>query len=155
MHRLRHVFLVALVLGLLVVPAQAPPAGAQTSGPVYLQFLNGAGLAKVRHRGNFFGHVGRGRIVATRNVRFSGCERRHRLSDTLKECRGRDLGFRTPSDERWRLRLRGRRINASGFVRGCLALDGVDRGDLGDFRIEETVRSWPRSLRRYRLGARC
>lgn len=152
--QLRPLLVLGLAVGLFFVPA-AGGAIERTAGSVYLQLLDGAGFAKVRYRGNFFGHVGRGRIVATLKVGLSGCEAERRLSRRLKLCRGRELAFRTPSDARWRLRLRGRRINASGFVRGCMMLNGVDRGDPGDFRIGDVVRRWPRSATRYRLGAGC
>jgi hypothetical protein len=154
--QLRRLLLLALAAGLFTVPvAGASGALARTTGRPYLQFLDGAGVAKVRFRGNFLGHVGRGRIVATRNVHVSGCESRRGLSGRLKACRGSDLGFRTPSDARWRLRLRGRGINASGFVRGCMTLDGIERGDPGDFRIGEPLRRWPPEATRYRLGRGC
>jgi hypothetical protein len=152
--QLRPLLVLGLAVGLFFVPA-AGAAIERTAGSVYLQLLDGGGFAKVRYRGNFFGHVGRGRIVATLKVGLSGCEAERRLSRRLKLCRGRELAFRTPSDARWRLRLRGRRINASGFVRGCMMLNGVDRGDPGDFRIGDVVRRWPRSATRYRLGAGC
>ena len=128
---------------------------ARTPGSVYVQFIDGAGIAKVRYRGTFLGRVGRGRIVGTRNMHFGGCEARRRLANGLKLCHGTALTFRTPSDERWRVRMRGRRIDATGFVRGCMTLDGVNRGDPGQFRIGDTIRDWPRSATRYRLGRGC
>ena len=154
--QLRRLLFLAFAAGLFMVPAPGASAALErTSGSVYVQFVDGAGAAKVRFRGNFLGRLERGRIVASRNVRVSGCESRRRLSDRLKECRGTDLGFRTPSDARWLLRLRGRGINTSGFVRGCMTLNGFDRGDPGDFRIGDRLRSWPREATRYRLGRGC
>ena len=153
--QLRRILLLALGAVIFAVPAGTSATLERPSGSVYLQFLDGAGTARVRPRGNFLGRVGRGRIVASRNVHLGGCESRRRLADGLKECRGTGLTFRTPSDARWRLRLHGRTINATGFVRGCMVLNGVNRGDPGQFRIGDTLRDWPRTATRYRLGRGC
>jgi hypothetical protein len=154
--RLRRFLLLAIGVAVFSVPAGSAAAVERTTGSVYVQFVDGAGTAKVRYRGNFLGRVGRGRIVASRNVHLGGCESRRSLADGLKACRGTSLTFRTPSDARWRLRLHGRRIDSTGFVRGCMLLNGVNSGDPGEFRIGETsLRSWPRAATRYRLGRGC
>ena len=99
------------------------------------------------------------RIVATANVMASGCEKRKRLGDNLRLCRGRDVTFLTPAGERWRVRLRGHGIFASGRVRGCLRLDGRNSGPTGTFKIGSPWsddRPWPRQRRAYKLGSgRC
>jgi hypothetical protein len=161
---LRRLFLIGIVLvvGLLAVAA-ASATVAGTSGGVYLQFIDGAGSAKVRYRGNFFGNVKRGRIVASRNVTVSGWASKRTLASGLIEYRGPNrfhdrMGFRTPPPPTsWRVRLRGVGINASGFVRGCMTLDGVDLGNTGYYRIgEEGQRfSWPRSPWTRQLGDGC
>lgn len=142
---------------LLAFPLAVPTADASTPGSVSLEFRGGAGLAKVRFRGNFLGNVARGRIIATTNVILSGCEYRRLLADGRRLCRGTDLNFRTPSYVRWRLTLGGTGINASGFVRGCMTLDAVDVGVTGIFRKGATSawRPWPRTATSYRLGLGC
>lgn len=152
----RRLFLIGIVLvvGLLAAPTFAVSLG-RTPGSVEFQLLNGAGTARIRYRGNFLGHVGRGRIVATNAVTLSGCESRRALSANLKECRGTDLGFRTPGWTTWRLRLSGRRIDAAGYVAGCATLNGVDTGSRGRFRIGSVERGWPVEARTYRLGTGC
>jgi hypothetical protein len=122
-----------------------------------LEFKGGAGVAKVRFRGNFLGHVAQGRVIATSNVILSGCEFRRRLADGRVLCRGTELGFRTLSSTRWRLTLSGRGISAGGFVRGCMTLDAVDMGPTGSFRkgASSAWRPWPRTATAYRLGLGC
>jgi hypothetical protein len=154
---MRRLFLILIVLvtGLLAAPSFGAVSLDRTPGSVEFQLLSGAGTARVRFRGNFLGHVGRGRIVATKAVTLSGCESRRVLSTTLKECRGTDLGFRTPGWTSWRLRLSGRRIDAAGYVRGCATLNGVDMGNRGRFRIGDVERHWPVQATRYKLGTGC
>jgi hypothetical protein len=133
--------------------AGAAPA-AKTQGAVSLQLYDGAGFAKVRNRGNFIGRVKRGKIVATQNVTVSGCESRKKVSDSLTRCRGRSITFNTVGAGRWLVRLRGRGISASGFVRGCLILDGRNSGDTGSYRRGEgDWHAWPRSRTRFQLGS--
>jgi hypothetical protein len=100
--------------------------------------------------------------VATRNVIVSGYARRTVLASGLIEYRGpnsmhESMSFRTPGDFAWRLRLFGRGIDATGFVRGCMTLDGVDVGATGSFKIGQagTTRPWPRTARTYKLGWGC
>ena len=154
---LRRFSLLVLVLALGLAASTAAPGGrtlAKPSGADYIQLKGGAGFASVRIRGNFFGFVKRGKIVATRNVNLHGCERRRVLAHGRVRCRGRSLTFITPTDRRWRVRLRGRGISATGFVRGCLRLDGRDSGSTGEFRIGGgETRPWPRSRTGYRLGS--
>jgi hypothetical protein len=155
---LRRLFFVLLLVGLLAVPASAARAALQrTPSSAYLQLLDGRGTAKVRYLGNFLGRIGRGRIVATRKVTVSGWSHRRVMSSGLIAYRGRHLSFRTPPDARWRLRLYGRNIDASGFVRGCMRLNGADSGDPGDYRIGESnpLHRWPRTSTGYRLGGGC
>jgi hypothetical protein len=146
---------VLLVAGLTALPSPASPQFERTAGSVEFQLFDGAGSARVRMRGNFLGHVGRGRIIATRAVTLSGCERRRALTSTLRECRGTNLGFRTPAWTTWRLRLVGRNIDAGGFVRGCTTLNGIDTGYRGRFKIGDVKRVWPLRATKYRLGAGC
>jgi hypothetical protein len=151
--QMRRFVLIAILIALVAVPT-GDAVVARTPGARYVQLLDGRGVARVRYTGNFFGRIGRGRIVATRSVVVNGCESRRRLSSTLIECRGRDVTFHAAAGTTWRLQLRGRRINASGFVHGCMTLNGVDAGDPGRFRIGQyaTLRRWPRTATAYTLG---
>jgi hypothetical protein len=132
----------------------AHAVAAKTEGGVYLQLSDGAGLAKVWNRGNFFGQVKHGKIVATPNVSVNGCESRSETSSNMIRCRGTAITFNTVGAERWRLKLRGRGIYGSGFVRGCLVLDGRNSGDTGSYRRGQgDPKPWPRSRTRYTLGS--
>jgi hypothetical protein len=156
-------FLFFSLVVLLAVPAAGATIAPRTPGSVYLQFREGAGVAKVRFKGNFFGRIARGRIVTTRNVTVSGYSTRRVLASGLIEYRGPNsqstfMGFRTPQPPaRWRLRLFGRGIYASGFVGGCMTLNGVDTGPTGLFKIgqDSVFRAWPRATTAYRLGVGC
>jgi hypothetical protein len=158
----RRLLFISLV-ALLAVPAAGATIAPRTSGSIYLQFREGAGVAKVRYKGNFFGRIARGRIVTTRNVTVSGYSTRRVLPSGLIEYRGPNsqstfMGFRTPQPPaRWRLRLFGRGIYASGFVGGCMTLDGVDSGPTGLFRRgqDSVFHAWPRTATAYRLGVGC
>lgn len=157
----RFLFLSLVVL--LAVPAAGATITPRTPGSVYLQFQKGAGVAKVRYKGNFLGRIARGRIVATRNVTVSGYATRRVLLSGLIEYRGPNsqstfMGFRTPQPPaRWRLRLFGRGIYASGFVGGCMTLNGVDAGPTGLYKIGQdgVFHAWPRAATAYRLGVGC
>jgi hypothetical protein len=144
---------VALTASAAACPADA--AVARTDGADFVQLHEGHGYASIRVRGNFFGHVDSGRIVATANVSENGCEAHKPLNHGFRLCRGHDITFRTPVDSRWRVRLRGHGISATGFVRGCLRLDGRNAGPTGSYKLgfDGPAKSWPRRLRRYRLGS--
>ena len=150
---MRRTLFILFLVSCLAVPA----ADASTPGSVSLEFRSGAGVAKVRFRGNFLGRIVQGRVIATSNVILSGCEYRRRLADGRNLCRGTDLGFRTLSSTVWRVTLGGRGISAGGFVRGCMTLDGVDMGLTGVFRkgTNPAWRPWPRTATGYRLGLGC
>ncbi len=148
----------AVVLAVAVLASTAGAAHgvvAKTSGGVYLQLSDGAGFAKVRDRGNFFGRVNRGKIVVTANVHVNGCESSGKTNTNMVRCKGRGLTFSTVGAERWRLRLRGRGISGTGFVRGCLVLNARDSGSTGTFRrgIGGELKAWPRKRTRYELGS--
>jgi hypothetical protein len=147
----------SVALALLAASATAGATVDRTLGSVYVQFQRGAGSAKVRFTGNFFGTVNHGRIVATNNVNLSNCASRENLTDTLTVCRGDYINFRTLPGTRWRVRLVGRGIFTTGFVRGCMTLDGRDSGKVGFFKIGRNgdFRSWPRVARTYKLGQGC
>ena len=146
--------LIAVAVAASTVGA-AHALAAKTEGGVYLQLSEGAGRAKVRSRGNFIGQVKHGRIVATRNVSVNGCESRSETKNNMVRCKGRAITFNTVSAGKWRLKLRGRGIYGSGFVRGCLLLDGRNTGSTGTFRrgSSSDAQPWPRFRSRYRLGS--
>jgi hypothetical protein len=147
------VLLVAVAVAASMAGA-AHGAVAKTSGAVSLQLAEGAGFAKVRNRGTFIGRVKRGKIVATPNVNVNGCESRSDTNDNMIRCRGREITFNTVGAGRWRLKLRGRGIYGSGFVHGCLVLDGRDTGSTGTYqRGGEGPHAWPRFRRRFTLGS--
>jgi hypothetical protein len=144
------------VLLVAVAASVAGPAhgAAKTSGAVSLQLADGAGFAKVRNQGTFIGRVKRGKIVATPNVNVNGCESRRDTNDKMIRCRGREITFNTVGAGRWRVKLRGRGIYGSGFVHGCLVLDGRDTGSTGTYqRGGEDPHAWPRLRRRFTLGS--
>ena len=150
-------FSVVLVLFAVLAStaAPAPAAVPRTSGATYLQLSEGYGFASVRQRGTFFGHVRRGRIVTTSNVHVNGCESRRAAGGNTIRCKGRYITFDTFGSGKWWIRLYGRGINGSGFVRGCLVLDGRDSGSTGAFRRDRDGdwHDWPRERTRYTLGS--
>ncbi len=148
------VLLVAVAVAASTAGA-AHGAVAKTAGGVYLQLSEGAGFAKVRNQGTFLGRVRRGKIVATPNVTVNGCESRGKTNDNLTRCKGREITFNTVGAGRWRLKLRGRGIYGSGFVHGCLVLDGRDTGETGTFRLGlgGKEQPWPHSRKRFALGS--
>jgi hypothetical protein len=151
--------LVISAFAIALAAAVAAPAGAtldRTPGTDAVQLVSGRGRALVRSQGFFFGKVRRGRVVATQNVRLRNCKQRHKVADSgLVSCRGRGLRFVSPAyPARWRIALRGRGINASGIVRGCLVLNGADSGETGKYSIgtDDDFESWPRTRWSHRLG---
>jgi hypothetical protein len=155
---MRLLVLLSVFVALAGTSASAASATVdRTPGGVYVEFQRGAGSAKVRFRGNFFGLVGHGRIVATKNVNLSGCASRESVSDTLMVCRGDRIKFRTLAGTTWRVRLIGRGIFTTGFVAGCMTLDARNSGPTGVFKIgaSSNWRAWPRLARTYRLGSGC
>jgi hypothetical protein len=150
----RFLVLIVAVAVAASVAGAAHGAVAKTSGAVSLQLANGAGLAKVRNQGSFFGRITRGTIVATPNVHVYGCESRGDTNNNMTRCKGRQITFNTFGAAKWRLRLSGRGISGSGFVHGCLVLNGRDTGDTGTYqRGDDDPKAWPRSRTRYGLGS--
>jgi hypothetical protein len=148
------------VLALVAVAAAASTAGAahgvvaKTAGGTSLELYQGAGFASVRNRGTLIGRIRHGKIVATPNVRVNGCERRGPAHRNMIRCKGRWITFSTIDAKKWRVRLHGRGISGSGFVKGCLVLDGRDSGDAGSYRrAGGGWKDWPRSRTRIALGS--
>jgi hypothetical protein len=156
---MRRLFIILIVLVLSVVAARTSSAviRERTPGTAAIELRAGAGTAKIRFRGTLIGYVARGKIVATNNVTVTGQESRRRISPSLVAYRGSELRFKVfNTNGQWRLRLNGRGISASGFVRGCMTLNGVDSGPTGWYRIESSdFRRWPRQATTYKLGTGC
>src|SRR6058998_4325966 len=89
------------LLTIAVTAATAASAGGivveNTQGAASFELLHGRGYAKVSSLGAVIGKIWRGRIVATRNVRFSqNCHVYAVAGTSLVQCRGRRIYFRTP-----------------------------------------------------------
>jgi len=154
----RRLFLICIVAvaGVVATPSSAVILY-RTQGSAEIELKAGVGVAKIRFRGTFIGYVARGRIVATNNVTVTGSESRRRISPTLMAYRGTELRFKVFNTEgRWRLQMKGRRISAGGFVRGCMTLKAFDVGPTGWYRIQSPdFKRWPRQATTYKLGLGC
>ena len=117
----------------------------------------------VTRRGSLLVNVGQGRIRIV-DLRGGGrpnlsdkCRRRaRRVSPTAVELEGRNIGcliWSGPNGGPWQAIMRGRRISASGSVRGSLTLDAANRGLPGRYRIAGgQFRQWPRRARTFELN---
>lgn len=152
--------LLIVLLGLVFTPtANAQFERALENGGEPLALKNGRGYAIVTSRdGVMFANVGRGRIVVRDSRRgaqtawkVSGCERRTRVTRRVI-CMGRNLSL-SIVDGRWRVRLRGRGINASAVLQGSGILEGTaGTYAIGDPSDDDAWHAWPRSARLFRLG---
>jgi hypothetical protein len=166
--RTMHRFLCSAVVAAVGL-AVAGPAGAapveslRVPGSEAVELRRGIGYAALWDRGAVLGRVYRGRVRVI-NLRgggapsgwVRGCERREgRLAGALY-CQGSGLRFWIHGGT-WKIQLRGRGINASGVVRGTLALDRAPQGRgvfrIGDEDVDNPFRRWPRDLTFYRLRA--
>ncbi|HEY7562850.1 MAG TPA: hypothetical protein VH650_11800 [Gaiellaceae bacterium] len=162
MWRLALLALVPALAVTLAPTAVAADVAARTPGAQSFELRNGHGRAAITRRGTVFVNLGSGRVrvidlpggKAPRH-RCSGDKRR--ISETTLEYRGRDLLCSVSSRGQarpWQLVIRGRRIFASGVVRGSLTLDAFDEGRTGTFQIGDgPVERWPRVVRTYSLVA--
>jgi hypothetical protein len=157
---MRLVFVVTLALVLLVaLPASAGVWLAKTPGGVAAYVSSGHGLAVFRNRGAFRGSVKAGRIWATNAVTVTGWDSRVRLGPNLVRYSGHPadqqdlMRISVDHDVFWRIKMRGTGIYGGGpMIRGCLTLDGVDRGKTGTWRIVAKSGKWPRTRTSFRLG---
>ncbi len=142
--------------------ALAPSANAQferavAEGGESLTLENGRGYAIVTSSaGTILGSVARGRVIVTdyprggdTKISLSGCDTRKRIGRRTVVCAGRGLSF-SVVDGRWRVHVRGTRINASAVVGGSVTLEGTE----GTYAIgdPDEQRPWPESARTFRLG---
>ena len=152
---------ILLVLGgalaLAAVPATqgAAETALRTPGAVGVSLRDGIGSAAISRRGSLLVRVGRGRIWVTDlpggtkpNV---SCDRSGtRVSSSTVRYRGYGVSCRVFGGP-WRVRMRGRNIDADGVVLGYLTLDR--EGAKGWYSIEDSAyRLWPLTRTRFRLG---
>jgi hypothetical protein len=152
-------FLVLIVVAGLATGAAEAASGAvpvllRTPGAEFIELRNGSGRAVVTRRGSLNVNIGRGRL---RIIDLPGgmrpnitCKARW-ISSTTRQVRGRNIRCLIWSGDAvapWQVVMKGRRINASGRVRGSLTLDGRNSGSLGVYRIAGG--DWKRWSRRAR-----
>lgn len=164
--RMRRV-LVLLTIAVLAAGAAEATYGAvplllRTPGAELIELRGGKGRAAVTKRGSLLVNIGSGRLrivdlVGQGRPNLSDrCQSRaRRVSPRTVQIRGRNIGCFISSDENggpWQVIMRGRRISASGVVKGSLTLDGADRGDPGQYRIAGGEwRRWPRTAQTFGL----
>jgi hypothetical protein len=156
---MRPLFLLVLGVGLALAGSSATdasgPTAQRTAGAVGVSLRDGVGYAAVSRRGSLLVRIGRGRIAITDlpdgPPPSVTCDRSgRRLSNSTMVYRGRGVSCRVFGGP-WRVRIRGRNIDADGVVRGYLTLDR--EGARGRFAIDESAyRSWPTSRTRFRLA---
>jgi hypothetical protein len=157
---MRRFFL--LVLGGALAFAVAPATHAsettalRTPGAVGVSLRDGVGYASIARRGSLLMRVGRGRVAITDlpggEAPRVTCDRGgRRVSRATVVYRGRRVSCRVFGGP-WRVRLRGRNIDADGVVLGSLTLDR--EGSRGWFSIDGSrYRLWPASRTSYKLGS--
>jgi hypothetical protein len=153
-------FLLLVLGGALALAAAPATQGAaettlRTPGAVGVSLRDGIGSAAISRRGSLLVRVGRGRIWVTDlpggtkpNV---SCDRRGtRVSSSTVLYRGYGVSCRVFGGP-WRVRMRGRNIDADGVVLGYLTLDR--EGAKGWYSIDGSAyRLWPLTRTRFRLG---
>ncbi|MGH3040341.1 MAG: hypothetical protein ACRDNG_01125 [Gaiellaceae bacterium] len=164
---MRRLLVLATIAALATGAAEAAfaqvPVLLRTPGAQAFELENGFGRAVVTGKGAVLITVGRGRIrvvdlpgIGRPNLSRRCRARAHRVSRTTLELRGRGLGcvvWTGKNGGRWQVITRGRRIDASGNVRGSLTLDAVDEGRTGRYRIGAGGwQRWPREVQTYGLN---
>jgi hypothetical protein len=156
---MRRLFLLVLggVLAFAAVPATqgASEDALRTPGAVGVSLRDGIGSAAISRRGSLLVRVKRGRIWITDlpgGTRPSvSCDRGgSRVSTDTVVYRGYGVSCRIFGGP-WRVRMRGRNIDADGVVLGYLTLDR--EGAKGWYSIDDgPYRLWPLTRTRFRLG---
>jgi hypothetical protein len=135
----------------------------RTPGAELIELRTGYGRAVIGRRGSVLIRVAVGQI---RVVDLPGggrpnrsCNKRGvRVSRSTVRYSGSDVRCRVWSGTRggpWQAVITGRRINASGSVRGSLTLDAFNTGPRGWYRIAgRALRLWPRTTRTFELWRR-
>lgn len=145
----------ALALG--AVPAAQPSAttALRTPGAVGVSLRDGIGFASISRRGSLLMRVGYGRISITDlpggTKPSVSCDRSGtRVGDSTVIYRGSGVSCRVFGGP-WRVRMRGRNIDADGVVLGYLTLDR--EGAKGWYSIDGSrYRLWPLARTRFRLA---
>lgn len=144
-------FLLLVLGGALALAAAPAGQGAsetalRTPGAVGVSLRDGIGSAAVSNRGSLLARVGRGRIWVTDlpgGTRPSvSCDRGgSRVNSSTVVYRGYGVSCRVFGGP-WRVRMRGRNIDADGVVRGYLTLNR--EGAKGWYSIDNSAyRLWP------------
>jgi hypothetical protein len=152
----------ALASGAAEAAFGVAPVLPRTPGAQLVQLENGRGRAAVTRQGSLLVNIGKGRLRvidlagAGRPRLSDACQRRaRRVSARTVEIRGRNvrcLIWSGVSGSPWQAILTGRRISASGAVRGSLTLDGAQTGTTGLYKIgDRGWQGWPRAARTYVL----
>jgi hypothetical protein len=151
---MRPLFLLVLA-GVLVLAASSAtrasgPTAVRTAGAVGVSLRDGVGYAAVSRRGSLLVRVGRGRVAVTDlpggSAPSVSCDRAgRRVSSSTVVFRGRGVSCRVFGGP-WRVRLRGRNIDADGVVAGYLTLDregarGLYSVDGGRYRLWPATRT--------------
>lgn len=144
----------ALALAVAAATDASGPTAQRTPGAVGVSLRDGVGFASISRRGSLLVRLGRGRIWVTDlpggSAPSVSCDRGgRRVSSSTVRYRGWGVSCRVFGGP-WRVRMRGRNIDADGVVLGYLTLDR--EGDRGRYSIEgSSYRLWPASRTRFRL----
>jgi hypothetical protein len=153
-------FLLLFCGGALALAAAAPtqasgPTAERTPGAVGVSLRDGVGYAALSRRGSLLVRLGRGRIWVSDlpggSAPSVSCDRGgRRVSSSTVLYRGRGVSCRVFGGP-WRVRMRGRNIDADGVVLGYLTLDR--EGARGRYSIGGSAyRLWPVSRTKFRLA---
>jgi hypothetical protein len=153
-------FLLLVLGGALALAAALATQGAaetvlRTPGAVGVSLRDGIGSAAISHRGSLLVRVKRGRIWVTDlpggTKPSVSCDRRGtRVSANTVVYRGYGVSCRVFGGP-WRVRVRGRNIDADGVVLGYLTLNR--EGTKGWYSIDNSpYRLWPLARTRFTLG---
>ena len=146
----------AFALAVAVATEASGPTAQRTPGAVGVSLRDGIGFAAISHRGSLLVRLGRGRIWVTDlpggSAPSVSCDRGgRRVSSSTVRYRGRGVSCRVFGGP-WRVRMRGRNIDADGVVLGHLTLDR--EGARGHFSIDGSpYRLWPASRTKFRLDS--
>jgi hypothetical protein len=159
--RLAHMrrFLLLVLGGALALAAAPATQGSsetalRTAGTVGVSLRDGIGSAAISRRGSLLARVGRGRIWITDlpggTKPSVSCDRAGtRVNSNTVLYRGYGVSCRVFGGP-WRVRMRGRNIDADGVVRGYLTLNR--EGAKGWYSIDNSpYRLWPLERTRFSL----
>jgi hypothetical protein len=146
----------AFALAVAAATDASGPTAQRTPDAVGVSLRDGVGYAAVSGRGSLLVRLGRGRIWVTDlpggSAPSVNCDRGgRRVSRSTVLYRGRGVSCRVFGGP-WRMRMRGRNIDADGVVRGYLTLDR--EGAYGRYAIDGSgYRLWPASRTKFRLDS--